>query len=286
MTRPLQILFPKDPLNHKRADPHFADEAKAALDLGIPVGLVDHGAIANGNHDEALHGVKPTANESLYRGWMIAPNRYREFEREAAKRGVRLRTTAEQYETAHHLPNWYEQLKGLSPESKWTDTPSLDAFEEILNQMDDCAAVIKDYSKSEKHYWAEAMFIPDVRDVGQAYEVVERFVELRGDFFDTGFVIRRFEQFEGTEARTWWVDGQCALVTAHPDSPGDQPTELEVPSDIADAIGQLGLPFISADLVVDVSGRLRVIEIGDGQVSDRPTTADPTGFIQALTSSP
>jgi hypothetical protein len=42
---------------------------------------------------------------------------------------------------------------------------------------------------------------------------------LRDDVFTGGFVLRRWEDFASAEARTWWVDGACRLVTAHPDTP-------------------------------------------------------------------
>jgi ATP-grasp domain, R2K clade family 3 len=36
-----------------------------------------------------------------------------------------------------------------------------------------------------------------------------------------------------------------------------------------------GLPFVTADLVKRSDGIWRVIEVGDGQVSDRPASASP-----------
>jgi hypothetical protein len=77
--------------------------------------------------------------------------------------------------------------------------------------------VLKDYVKSEKHHWAEATFVPDVRDVAAARRVAERFIELRGPELLGGLVVRRFERYEGPDVRTWWVDGRAVLITAHPD---------------------------------------------------------------------
>jgi hypothetical protein len=42
------------------------------------------------------------------------------------------------------------------------------------------------------------------------------------------FVLRWFEQFKSAEARTWWAGGTCRLVTAHPDTPGDLPSGIDL----------------------------------------------------------
>jgi len=44
----------------------------------------------------------------------------------------------------------------------------------------------------------------------------------------------------------------------------------------------LGLPFITLDLVRRSDGIWRVVEVGDGQVSDRPATTDEDEFMNAI----
>jgi hypothetical protein len=114
-------------------------------------------------------------------------------------------------------------------------------------------------------------------------------------------VLRRFEELTGAEARTWWVDGTCRLVTAHPDTPDDLPPAGLLPSTagpapagdplpardlfpagLAEAVAGLGLPFVTVDLARHVDGRRRVIELGDGQVSDRPSTTPADAFIATV----
>jgi ATP-grasp domain, R2K clade family 3 len=49
----------------------------------------------------------------------------------------------------------------------------------------------------------------------------------------------------------------------------------------------LRLPFVTADFARREDGVWRLIELGDGQVSDRPATTPPHALITALqTSSP
>jgi hypothetical protein len=136
--------------------------------------------------------------------------------------------------------------------------------------------------KSAKHYWAEACFIPDVDDRIAVDRIARRFLELREDDFSGGFVVRRFEDFQGPEVRTWWVDGECRLITAHPDTPDKTPpAQLDI-APLAAAIRTIGSPFLTVDLAMNTSGKWRVIEAGDGQVSDRPESTSASEFLSAI----
>nr|WP_157979663.1 ATP-grasp domain-containing protein [Kribbella monticola] len=134
-----------------------------------------------------------------------------------------------------------------------------------------------------KHYWQEAAYIPDLADADAVRRVAARFLELRDDAFTGGFVLRRFENFVGAEARTWWIGGQCALVTPHPDTPDEVPDEVDL-TQLEPLVAELMLPFVTVDLVRRTDGAWRVVELGDGQVSDWPLTRDPAELITALAS--
>ena len=222
------------------------------------------------------------AGQAVYRGWMLRSGQYAAFADALACRGVRLRTSADQYRRAHELPGWYPALAPVTPESAWTAGDRREDFSRACVGLGPGAAVVRDYVKSMKHYWQEAAFIPDLADAAAAWTVASRFRELREDEFTGGFVVRRFERFISAEARTWWVDGRCALVTAHPDTPGDPPPQDLDLTPITPLIASLGLPLVTADLARRADGAWRVIEVGDGQVSDRPATTTPDTLIGAI----
>ncbi|MDJ0344038.1 ATP-grasp domain-containing protein [Streptomyces sp. H10-C2] len=46
----------------------------------------------------------------------------------------------------------------------------------------------------------------------------------------------------------------------------------------------LGCRFVTTDLALRTDGRWRVVEVGDGQVSDLPQGTDPAGLIRELSS--
>ncbi|WP_221448096.1 ATP-grasp domain-containing protein [Saccharothrix violaceirubra] len=55
-------------------------------------------------------------------------------------------------------------------------------------------------------------------------------------------------------------------------------TDVEL-SAIGPLVAGLRLPFVTADLVLRDDGVWRVVELGDGQVGDRPRTMDAEAFI-------
>lgn len=283
------LLLPSDPLRSIRSDPHFADEGAAAHGVGVDVALVDHDALQGAtNPGVACTSVRhvPPGSDVVYRGWMITADRYAMLAQALTERGARLRTSPTQYRRGHELPGWSEALSRFAPQACWTVGADLAAFSRCLAEIGSGPAVLRDYTKSLKHQWRAAAFIPDVADNRSSRQVAERFLELRGDAFDGGLVLRRFEEFTTPEVRTWWVDGRCVLSTAHPDTPDEQPeVPQEMLRELTPVIASLALPFATADLVKRSDGCWRVIEVGDGQVSDRPRSCPAAALVRVLTRS-
>lgn len=275
------LIVPADVLRPRRPDEHFADEAAAARAAGLPVALVDHDALVAGDSARAV-GRIPAGGPAVYRGWMLSAAAYQGLAEALAERGTTLRTSPDQYRRGHELPGWYDRLREFTPVSAWTRGDDRDAFDRARVQLGAGPAVLRDYTKSMKHHWYEAAYIPDTADPEQAWSVARRMRELRDDDFAGGFVLRRFEDFTGAEVRTWWVDGACRLVTAHPDTADEAPPAgFEVPA-LAPALAALDLPFATVDLARRRDGLWRVIEAGDGQVSDRPSSVPAEAFVGAL----
>ncbi|MET8122565.1 ATP-grasp domain-containing protein [Micromonospora sp. NPDC005189] len=277
----MMLLVPANPLRPRRPDDHFAAEAQAARAVGIDVAVVDHDALTRDDPQGGVAAV-PAGGVAVYRGWMLRSDQYSAFAEALAARGVILRTSGDQYRRAHELPGWYDRLAPVTPISTWTTSAERTAFDQARIRLGSGAAVLRDYTKSMKHHWHEATFIPDLTDPTPAWHVAARFLELRADDFSGGFVLRAFENFTTAEVRTWWINGACALVGAHPDTADDlPPSDLDL-STLTPLVAALDLPFVTVDLARRDDGVWRVIELGDGQVSDRPTTISPHDFVAAL----
>jgi hypothetical protein len=280
--RTVLLLVPADPLRPGRPDDHFAAEARAAAGCGVTVAIVDHDELCGpGDARRAVARVPADGGEAVYRGWMLSSGQYTRFAGAVAARGVALRTSPGQYQRAHELPGWYPVLAPVTPRAEWTAGGGREEFRRACARLGPGPAVLRDYVKSMKHYWDGAAYIPELGDQAAAWRIAARFRELRDDDFAGGFVIRRFERFSSAEVRTWWTGGTCRLITPHPDTPGDQPPpDLDL-TPFTPLIGSLGLPFVTADLARRADRTWRLIELGDGQVSDRPATTSPAALIAA-----
>lgn len=287
------VILPSDPLVPRRTDPHFAWEAGLVRAAGGGHVLLDHDALLAGDVEDAVRRVPAGSGPLWYRGWMIPVDRYAALAESLADRGCELLTRPADYAAAHQLPGWYRIFEAVTPASSWLpgagwDRSALAAAASALGGHG--PAVVKDYVKSRKHEWDEACYVPDLADLDALAGVVSRFVELQGEFLAGGLVLRRFEHFvraadgRTEEARVWWLDGEPVLVGPHPDCPGSR----VVPdlTAVRPLVKQLGCRFVTTDLArrADGDGGWRVVEVGDGQVSELPSGTDVGALFRALLS--
>ncbi|QMV20629.1 hypothetical protein GQS52_01075 [Streptomyces sp. SCUT-3] len=282
------FVFCSDPLDPRRVDPHFAREAQAVRASGGRVCLVDHDALLAGDAAGAVARVPRDAGPVRYRGWMVPSAGYAALAGALAARGAALLTSPDAYRRAHELPGWYAVFEAVTPRSVWLPAepgraPAPQELAAAVAPLGGGPAVVKDYVKSRKHEWREACWVPELSDTRALSRVVERFVELQEDHLAGGIVVRAFEPFtDGGEARVWWADGEPVLVTAHPDTPGARPDPGPALDALRPLVAALGCPFVTTDTALRADGVWRVVEVGDGQVSGLPGSADPVGLIKPL----
>ncbi|WP_119729418.1 ATP-grasp domain-containing protein [Thermomonospora amylolytica] len=279
----LTVVFCADPLNPRCVEPHFAREAGAVRDHYGNVVLIDHDALRRGDVLTAIRRVPRDLGPAWYRGWMLTTAEYTALAAALRERGTPLLTHPEDYRRAHELPGWHDTFAGLTPHSVWRPLPPRtvpDDLAELVRPLPPGPAVVKDYVKSRKHEWEEACFVPDVKNTTQLRGVVAKMVALQDEFLTGGLVVREYEPYDTGEARVWWVDGEPALIGPHPDEPDHYPEpELDT---VATAVRALGCRFITTDLARRTDGRWRVVEVGDGQVSDLPASMDPMDLYAHL----
>ncbi|MFC6881081.1 MULTISPECIES: ATP-grasp domain-containing protein [Actinomadura] len=280
----LTVLFCVDPLHPRRVDPHYSREAAAVRDHYGEIALVDHEALRRGDAAAAVRAVPGDLGAAWYRGWMLTAEEYAALASALKARGTVLLTHPEDYRRAHELPGWHDTFAGLTPHSVWQPlAPRQEPqdLSELVRPLNGGPGIVKDYVKSRKHEWDEACFVPDVKNLSQLRTVASKMVALQDDFLAGGLVVREYEPYDGEgESRVWWVDGEPALVGPHPDSPDIEPEpELDA---VAPAVRALGCRFITTDLARRSDGEWRVVEVGDGQVSDLPGTVDPMDLYAHL----
>jgi ATP-grasp domain, R2K clade family 3 len=239
----LQFLYPSSVLNPRQVDEMYEEEYQV-LRSAFPVVLFSLESLLAGDFRAKLQHL-PT----LYRGWMLSPSDYERLHDAVTNAGATMLTSPEAYEHCHYLPRWYESLKDFTPETLFFSEH--DDIESELKQRGWTSCFIKDYVKSLSTDGGSV-----VTDLAQFPEVIAKMKKYRG-FIEGGLCVRRLESFlNETEQRYFVFQGRAFS------------TEGEIPDVVQEAIKKSASPFFSVDVVQRSDSVLRIVELGDGQVSD------------------
>lgn len=240
------FIFPADPLDPRSTDELFLPQREALRSAGYSTSLCPDDVIS---HSRSLRGV-PAGASVVYRGWMLKPMQYERLTEAVRQASAEPLTSAEDYLTAHYLPNWYPLLAEFTPETYVI--PAGADPEAELRALGWEAFFIKDYVKSLKT--SVGSIIRDPSQIGALAAEMERF---RGEI-EGGLCVRRVEPFITESERRYFV------LEGKPYSGAGDP----VPEFVHRVAERVPSPFFSVDVVRRNDGALRVVEIGDGQVSD------------------
>jgi hypothetical protein len=245
----LRFLFPCMPYSPHIVEPMFEAQWEMAQQLDLKASRLSYEDM---QQEERLV-VRPPASEDeilVLRGWMMKRSEYGDLVRLGAERQWRFLTSPLEYARCHFLGGWLEALAGLTPETLALPCEEL-AVTELLNDWG--RAFVKDEVKS---YTAEGL--PIVESWEETLALKVKMDLYRGEDVDQLF-FRRVEDFiRDSELRLFVLQGQVH----HPSAP---PAALALGRQVAERIAS---PFYSVDVVQRADGVWRVVELGDGQVSD------------------
>lgn len=243
----MHLLYPNSPLYSRQPDEQFALEVDAVRAAGFQISLFSLENFQSGEFRAAP--AIPTGAVILYRGWMLSAPEYGALVSALRHVGADPLISSEAYLASHHLPNWYPLIKDLTPETRIF--PADCDLEAELRALDWPEYFIKDYVKSLKTAVGSRISRPE-----QVTAVIEDMHRFRGTV-EGGFCVRRVEPFRPeTERRYFVADGIPYAASG------------EVPSTLHECGKRLTQRFYSVDVVQRNDGRLRIVEVGDGQVSD------------------
>jgi hypothetical protein len=266
----------------------FDVEAEAAEALQLDSYAVDLQALLDGDEARALATLPRRPQRLLYRGWMLTVEERVQLHEALEARGHSLRVTPLQYEAAHRLPAWYPRLVGYTARSRWTHGPHVEDAWALLPSLGPGPWLLKDHVKSAKEHWHEACFVPTDCTRARFGELCERLLEVRGERFEGGFVLRRwlpFQPFGQTPTGPAFLEyrlffGRGRLVAAAPYFDFD----VETPDFTAfeRLARRIDSPFFCMDLAQLESGDFAVVELNDGGVSMLPAAMDPRELFGGL----
>lgn len=224
----------------------FVEQMQELTSIGHTASLCSDRVFSGGGSLSEL----PLDRTIVYRGWMATAEEYQRFENAVARTGATLLTNQSHYLTGHHLPNWYRFIPELTPETHVINVD--DDIAEVMNTLKWDVYFLKDYVKSLKSGSGSI-----VRNPSEAQKVIAELKEERGHL-EGGICIRKFESLIPESERRFFVIRGKAFSA----------NESEMPAVVHECAKRIPSPFFSVDIVKRKDGVIRVVEIGDGQVSD------------------
>lgn len=288
----MKLIFPCHPLKPILPDPDYQSEVEAAERAGFTCAFYHLEHLREGNVRRACALISEAESDGmpiLHRGWMMSDTLYAQLCAELVSKGYAPVVTPAAYAGAHYLPNAYVHLVGLTPESAWVEGNNVEEAWGLYDSFKDSPALVKDFVKSAKHRWHEACFIPANTSRERFMEIMQAFLEARGEQFNKGIVLRRYHELVTLEQdargqpvheeyRMFFWKGE--LLAATPALYAEGPfSETEKWATIA---RRFESPFISMDVARQKDGKWLVIEVGDGGVSGLPNSIEPDVFYKEL----
>ncbi len=286
-------------MSNKHVDCDWEHEYAMAQRHEMNVVLLDYDAYKAGELiNKATYNLKKRDAVELivYRGWMMPVELYHKLYQDLLQYNLQLINNPEEYKHCYYLPESYELIKEKTPltvMSPGKDMPDDDKLAQLLAVFNGAPIIVKDYVKSQKHYWNEACYIPNSSDISQVKRVINKFIELQGENFQGGLVLREFVELEpiGFHAKSkmpltkeyrvfvlnhkpisinrYWDDGEYK----------DEDIDLEPFAAILDTIKS---NFFTVDIAKKKNGDWIIMELGDGQVAEYLGDAGLEDFYQLL----
>ncbi len=244
----MRVLYPEHPLNKTQADEPYHEEFTVVSSSEYQCSLFDYDALA---FDEFKpHPRIQFGERVLYRGWMLNSPRYETLINQIERKGGIPITSHNDYLRCHHLPGWYQQCSNFTAETYF-----FAADEELEIKLEDLGwerYFVKDFVKSNTAELGSVANSPS-----EVRNIIEQIATYRGEI-EGGIAIRRFESYRSSTEHRYFV------VNGIPYS-----SDGAIPKLVQDIACIIDAPFYSVDVVENLAGELRLVELGDGQVSDK-----------------
>lgn len=229
-------------------EPMFEPQRQAAAERGFECSFLSYEDL----QQEQRLVVRPAADQDdllVLRGWMFKPAEYEDLLERGQRRNWKFLTSAAEYRRCHWMDGWYEQLKDFTSETVFLQERA--DIESLLTRWG--RAFVKDRVKS-----CTVNGLPIVSNWTELEALQATMVEFRGEI-EGGLCFRQVEEFvPESECRLFAFQGQLH----------HRPIAPEAVALARAVVERIEAPFYSIDLGLRQDGVWRVIELGDGQVSD------------------
>jgi hypothetical protein len=227
----------------------YLDQVASLHNAGFDTAVISLESL--GASSPKISPVLPPDLDVVYRGWMLSPSDYALLVSAIERAGAYALTPQAEYLATHYLPNWYPLVADLTPETQFYFVD--DDLESKLKALGWEQFFIKDYVKSLKTSVGSIVNKPS--DIGIVIAEMQRF---RGTI-EGGICVRRVEDFIAESEKRYFVLRNKPFAAS---------LSEEIPDVVRECAKRIHSKFFSVDVVERKDGVMRVVEIGDGQVSD------------------
>lgn len=233
-------LMPSDYFNSQKIDENFEYEARILKEAKFEV----YPFSIDKQKKLDFNGQKV-----IYRGWMLNEEEYSVLELFVKDNNGELLTSKHNYFKAHYLPNWYEDLKDLTPETVFVPNTKISSLINLAKETGWDKFFVKDFVKSLTTKEGS------ICDLNEIEDIVSKIDFYRG--VEGGICLRKVENFDSeSEIRYFVFLGRIYSPTQN------------IPEIVKTVADRIDLPFYSVDIIKEKeTGKEWVVEIGDGQVS-------------------
>jgi hypothetical protein len=298
----MNILFCTNPFERKQSvDNDYAHEFASAKENGFATHLFSYEHLTKGRDAIlATSSIAPssTPQKIIYRGWMLKLDQYALLYSTLLAKNYQLINSPVEYRNCHYLPDSYPFIHAYTPKTVWLPVHNLqvddDQVFDAIEVFGNSPLIIKDFVKSQKHYWDTACFIPSATDKDKVKTVIDNFVTLQGSDLNEGLVIREFVELSDLtvhsksgmplkqEYRLFFLYGEllgCYDYWEEGVYSADEHPPLDLFNHIAKDVQS---NFFSMDIAKLKTGEWMVIELGDGQVAGLPDKVDSRQFYERV----
>jgi hypothetical protein len=244
----MKFIFPSNYFNLRKPDEAYLAEYDCLRNLGFETSVVSLESL--GSDTVKIPPILNPESRGIYRGWMLSADDYLQLVNAIRSTGGEMWISPEEYLASHHLPNWYPLISDLTPETHFFDVD--ENLESELYQLGWNRFFIKDHVKSLKTSIGSIINHPSEISI-----VVTEMQKFRGTI-EGGICVRKIEDFiVETEQRYFVINGRSFAATS----------DSKVPDIVEECAKRIKSKFFAVDTIERRDGCLRIVEIGDGQVS-------------------
>lgn len=282
------FIFPCEFGNINKIDMDYENEKMIADKYGITNIMFNYDAYISMGEKLRISDVNLDIKDdtvAIYRGWMMKPEQYNKFYNDLLRLyNIKLINTPYEYESTHCFNIAYDRLQDYTPKiAVFSESEAKHIDWDEVKQYFKKGFIIKDYVKSVKGF-----NFPDYLDytytTEQLDELVNKFIELRGDLYTGGIILKEYVELDKTggkthEFRAFYYKGR--LINLYHNSNNSE-DDLKQVRKFAEAIPKLNSNLYTVDFAYRDDDKLIVIECGDGQVSGLPSPDEAEQLYENL----